>query len=157
MPFTTLSWHGHMEIQELKSEDELREAFPVMRELRGKVDEQEYFRLIEHMVKEGYRLFALRDSGVIVALAGVAVLTNLSYGRYVWVYDLVTTSNARSKGYGRRLLEFVEEFAHQENCKVVALSSGLERTDAHRFYEHMNYEKPSYVFKKSLLIEGNQQ
>lgn len=144
--------HRRMEIQELKSEDELREAFPVMRELRSKVDEREYFRLLEHMVKEGYHLFALRDSGVIVALAGVAVLTNLSYGRHVWVYDLVTTSNARSKGYGRRLLEFVEEFAHQENCKVVALSSGLERTSAHRFYEkHMNYEKPSYVFKKSLL------
>lgn len=104
------------------------------------------------MAKEGYRLFSLRDLGVIVALAGIVILTNFSYGRYVWVYDLVTASNARSKGYGKRLLEFIEEFSRCENCKVVALSSRLERTDAHRFYQqHMNYDKPSYIFKKTLL------
>jgi GNAT superfamily N-acetyltransferase len=140
-----------MEIQELQSQKEWREAFYVMRELRHDLDKQEYLYLLGRMVEEGYRLFALRDSGVIVSLAGVSVLTNFYYGRYVWVYDLVTASNTRSKGYGRRLLEFIEEFARRENCKVVALSSGLERTDAHRFYQkHMNYEKPSYVFKKTL-------
>ena len=48
-----------------------------------------------------------------------------------------------------QLMEFIEKFALQENCKVVALSSGLERNNVHRFYqERMNYEKPSYVFKK---------
>ncbi|TFB12835.1 GNAT family N-acetyltransferase, partial [Filobacillus milosensis] len=32
-----------------------------------------------------------------------------------------------------------------------ALSSGLQRTDAHRFYEdRMDYDKVSYVFKSSL-------
>lgn len=141
-----------MQIQELQSQGEWREAFHVMRELRHDLDEQEYLYLLSRMVEEGYRLFAMRDSGVIVSLAGVAVLTNFSYGRHLWVYDLVTASNTRSKGYGRRLLEFIEEFAHRENCKVVALSSGLGRTDAHRFYQkHMNYEKPSYVFKKPLI------
>ena len=141
-----------MEIQELQSEEEWREAFHVMRELRHNLDEQEYLCLLDGMVEEGYRLFALRDSGVIISLAGVAVLTNFYYGRHVWVYDLVTASNTRSKGCGRRLLEFIEEFARRENCKVVALSSGLERTDAHRFYQkHMNYEKPSYVFRKTLI------
>lgn len=59
------------------------------------------------------------------------------------------SSNARSKGCGRQLLEFVEEFARQEGCTVV-VSSG-RGTDAHRFSEkHMDYEKLSYVFKRSL-------
>ena len=141
-----------MEIQELQSQEEWQEAFHVMRELRHNLDEQEYLCLLGSMTEEGYRLFAVRDSGVLVSLAGIAVLTNFYYGRHVWVYDLITASNARSKGYGCRLLEFIEEFARRESCKVVALSSGLERTDAHRFYEkHMSYEKPSYVFKKSLI------
>ena len=43
----------------------------------------------------------------------------------------------------------VQRWLRQENCKLVALSSGLERIDAHRFYqERMNYNKPAYVFKK---------
>lgn len=141
-----------MKIEELQTQEEWREAFHVMRELRGNLEEQAYLRLLASMVKEGYRLFALRDSGVIVSLAGIAILTNLSYGRYVWVYDLVTTSSVRSSGYGSRLLKFIEEFAHRENCQVIALSSGLERADAHRFYQkHMDYDKTSYVFKKALF------
>lgn len=141
-----------MEIEELQTLEKWQEAFHVMRELRCNLDEQAYLCLLASMVKEGYRLFALRDLGVIVSLAGIAILTNFSYGRYVWVYDLVTTSSVRSKGYGSRLLEFIEEVAHHENCRVVALSSGLERTDAHRFYQkQMNYDKTSYVFKKTLL------
>ncbi|MDX2213691.1 MAG: GNAT family N-acetyltransferase [Oculatellaceae cyanobacterium bins.114] len=141
-----------MKIEELQTQEEWQEAFHVMRELRSDLDKQAYLCLLTRMVKEGYRLFALRDSGIIVSLAGIAILTNFSYGRYVWVYDLVTASSARSKGYGSRLLEFIEEVARRENCEVIALSSGLERTDAHRFYQaQMNFDKTSYVFKKTLL------
>jgi len=121
-----------MEIEELQTREEWQEAFHVMRELRCNLDEQSYLDLLSSMVKEGYRLFALRDSGIIVSLAGISILTNFFYGRYTRIQDLVTTSSARSKGYGSRLIEFIEEVARRENCRVVALSSGLERTDAHR-------------------------
>lgn len=138
-----------LEIQELKSHKEFQEAFDVMSELRQDLDEETYLGLLESMTREGYRLFALRDTGVIVSLAGVAIITNFYYGRHVWVYDLVTKNNARSKGYGRYLMKFIEDFARQEKCTVVALSSGFQRKDAHRFYqERMNYDKLSYVFKK---------
>lgn len=122
-----------------------------MRELRPHLNEQSYLDLLHQMTKEGYRLFALYDSKSLVSLAGVGILTNLSYGRYVWVYDLVTVSEARSQGYGRQLLTFIEEFARREGCQTVALSSNLLRLDTHRFYEErMGYEKPSFVFRKKL-------
>ncbi len=138
-----------IEIQELTSHEEFREAFPVMRELRTRLDEAAYLSLLEKMIPEGYRLFALRNSGKIVALAGIAILTNFYYDRYVYVYDLITATEARSRGFGRHLLAFIESFARQENCETIALSSGLQRADAHRFYEHyMHYKKSSYVFQK---------
>ena len=123
-----------------------------MHELRLHLDEAQYLDLIGAMAQEGYRLFALRDENdAIVSLAGIAVLTNFYYGRHVWVYDLVTASAARSRGYGEQLLSFIEEFARAEKCAMVALASNLERTEAHRFYQQrMNYEKPSFVFKKVL-------
>lgn len=140
-----------LEIQELKSHKEFEEAFQVMGELYQDLDRETYLGFLESMTQDGYRLFALRDASIIVSLAGVGIITNFYYGRHVWVYDLVTRSNARSKGYGRFLMEFIEEFARQENCKFIALLSAIERDDAHRFYqERMNYEKPSYVFKKVL-------
>jgi GNAT superfamily N-acetyltransferase len=121
-----------------------------MRELRPHLDEDSYLRLLAEMSAQGYRLFALRVDGRIVALAGIAVLTNLYYGRHVWVYDLVTAADVRSSGHGARLLEFVEEFARSERCLAVSLSSGFAREDAHRFYEREGYSKTSFVFVKHL-------
>jgi GNAT superfamily N-acetyltransferase len=64
---------------------------------------------------------------------------------------LVTDSTKRSNGYGEKLLDFVHEWASHHNYQCVALSSGLQRVDAHRFYEaKMGYDKVSYVFKKNM-------
>ncbi len=108
-------------------------------------------KLLAEMIPRGYRLFALEDNGRIVALAGVGRGVNLYYGRYLWVYDLITDETARSHGYGARLLDHVEEVARDEGCETIALSSAFHRTDAHRFYtDRAGYEKVSYVFKKDL-------
>lgn len=66
------------EVVELRSEAEFKEAFPVIRELHGELDERSYLQLLAEMVSAGYRLFAVREpSGSIVAAARVQVLTNL--------------------------------------------------------------------------------
>lgn len=139
------------EIQELKTRAEWEEAYPVMHELRLHLDMGAYLALIDQMVPEGYRMFALRAEGAIVALAGIAVMTNFYHGRHVWVYDLVTAAAARSQGHGEALLRFIEEFAVAEGCVNVALASGVQRVDAHRFYEgRMGYERASWCFVKGL-------
>jgi GNAT superfamily N-acetyltransferase len=139
-----------LKVVELRGRDELRRAWPVLRELRDHLTEERWLELMDVMVPDGYRLLALEDDGGrIQALAGIRVATNLYYGRHVWVYELVTTGGARSRGHGRALLGHVEDLAAAEGCEMVALSSGLHRTDAHRFYEqHMGYDRVSYSFTK---------
>jgi GNAT superfamily N-acetyltransferase len=137
------------EIRQLTSEQEIRDAFPVMNQLRTHLSEDLFYELFLQMQKEGYTLFANYNADKIVALAGFAMLTNLYDGKHVYLYDLITDHEERSKGYGEELLAFLEAFAVQNNCNCVALSSNVNRLDAHRFYEEkMHYEKPSYVFKK---------
>ncbi|WLV24056.1 GNAT family N-acetyltransferase [Aciduricibacillus chroicocephali] len=138
-------------IQELKSKEEMRAAYPVMKQLRTHLDETAYLRLVEEArQKDNYRMFALIEDEKIVAVTGFKPMITLYYGRFIWVCDLVTDASFRSKGYGEQLLHFVEEFAKEHNFSSVALSSGLNRADAHRFYENVNYDKVSYVFKKDL-------
>ncbi|MBB6448216.1 GNAT superfamily N-acetyltransferase [Geomicrobium halophilum] len=139
-------------ITELYTEKEIIEAFPIMRQLRTHLDEKEYMELVsEAREKDMYRMFALYDQGDIVAVIGFKPMITLYYGRFVWVCDLVTDTQRRSKGYGEKLLSFVHDWAVEHNYESVALSSGLQRHDAHRFYEEkMKYGKASYVFKRSL-------
>jgi len=80
-----------MQVSELRSEAELREAFPVMRDLRTHLDE----------------------------------------------------------ATGGALLAHVEDLGRREACETVALNSGEQRHDAHRFYEtRMGYVRTAYTFAK---------
>ncbi|MDW0114793.1 MULTISPECIES: GNAT family N-acetyltransferase [Sporosarcina] len=139
-------------IEELQSRQELLEGFHVMRYLRPQFTEQSYIALVEEAQKnETYRQFALRVDGRIVAVIGFQPMITLYYGKYIWVCDLVTDIAFRSKGFGEQLLTFVHSLAKKEGFDRIALSSGLQREHAHRFYEEkMGYERASFVFTKTL-------
>jgi ribosomal protein S18 acetylase RimI-like enzyme len=140
-----------MRVTELGSDAEFAEAFPVIRELHDDLEEDRYRELIPEMRAAGYRMFAVREEGGLVAVAGVQKLTNLYYGRHFYVYDLSVTEDARSEGYGERLLRHVEAVAREEGCGYVALACGRERDAALRFYEgRMGYERPGYSMRKAL-------
>ncbi|RRJ28431.1 GNAT family N-acetyltransferase [Halocatena pleomorpha] len=139
------------DIQELVTEAEWRSAFPVMSQLRTHLDEETYLDYVRQMTADGYRLFARLVDGEIAALAGVQIQINMYYGRHVWVCELVTDAERRSSGHGLALLTFIAEWADEQGCELVALSSGVQRTDAHRFYEERaDMERASYVYKQPL-------
>jgi len=140
-----------MEIVELRSAAERTEALPILRELYPSLDEGRYAALLAEMIDDGYRQFAVRNEAEeIVAVAGVAVHVNLYYGRHLYVYDLVVREDARSKGYGRLLMDHVEAIACHERCETAALACDLEREGALRLYERRGYQKPSYAMRKAL-------
>lgn len=143
---------GALTIKELHSQNDILEAFPIMQQLRKHLDQDTYLNLVQEAKdKDRYRMFALIDEGEIVAVTGFKPMITLYYGRFVWICDLVTDATKRSSGYGEKLLTYVHEWAKENNYESVALSSGLQRTDAHRFYEDkMDYDKVSYVFKAVL-------
>lgn len=137
-------------IIELQSVEELLKGFPVMRQLRTHLSEESYLPLVlEAQEKMSYRQHALLIEGQIVSIIGWMPMTTLYYGNYIWICDLVTDASFRSHGYGEILLDFIQDLSKEMGYGTVALSSGLGRTEAHRFYEEkMGYEKVSYVFKR---------
>jgi GNAT superfamily N-acetyltransferase len=136
-----------MQIVELTGVEAMREAFPLIKQLRPYLDASRYETLLAEMIPRGYRMFAVREDGVLQAVAGIELCVNLYHGRHVWVYDLVTDEHVRSRGVGQVLLRYIEDFGRTNGCERVSLASGLVRTNAHRFYEgRMAYERVSYVF-----------
>ena len=49
-------------------------------------------------------MIALLDGGEIVAVIGFQPMITLYYGRYIWVCDLVTDENKRSKATEKNCL-----------------------------------------------------
>ena len=139
-----------MQIALATTDETINACYPVMYELRPHIDEAEFLTRVREQEKEGYRLAVLSENETPVAIAGFRINTNLVCGRFLYVDDLVTLPDRRSRGHGATLLNWLRDYAREQNCQQLELDSGLHRLDAHRFYERERVVKAGYHFAQRL-------
>jgi GNAT superfamily N-acetyltransferase len=138
-------------ISELTNTEQWLKAFPIMKQLRTDLTEESYIELLQDMSKDGYKLYAMYVEDNIVSLVGLSWRVNFYNKRHIFIYDLVTDVSHRSFGYGEKLLKYIHDLANENGAEYVALESGIQRIDAHRFYEDkLEYDKWCYSFRKTL-------
>jgi GNAT superfamily N-acetyltransferase len=127
-------------------------AFEAMRALRTHLqDAAEFARRVDAVERpEGYRLLGVFEDGRCLAVAGFREMHTLAWGHVIYVDDLSTHPDARRRGYGRALLEWVADEAARLGCDQVHLDSGVEadRLDAHRLYLNTGMRITSFHFAR---------
>ena len=139
-----------MKIRQAETDKEIAVCYPVMRELRPHIPEIDFFNRVRRQEKDGYRLVFVEVDIEIVAIAGFRIGESLAWGRFLYVDDLVTSGEYRSKGFGAKLLSWLREYAVVKNCQQLHLDSGAQRVDAHRFYEREGMSKTGIHFAQQL-------
>ena len=124
----------------------LRAAWPVVAQLRPHLDEAAFVAQALRQIAAGYRATALAEDGVVRAYAGWRVQEFLVRGRHLYVDDLVTDANARSRGHGKVLLDWLKAEAQRQGCRTLQLDSGTQRRDAHAFYLREGLRIESFHF-----------
>ena len=114
--------------------ENIRRCFPVMAELRPHLVEAEFVARVERQQKDGYQLAFLTDKKIVKAVAGYRFSESLSWGKFMYVDDLVTAEKFRSQGHGQRLFKWLVNAAKARKCDQLHLDSGVQRFGAHRFY-----------------------
>ena len=125
-------------------------CFAVMAELRPHLDADTFADRVRVQGVGGYKLAYLAVAGEVVSVAGFRIVENLAWGRFLYVDDLVTASAHRGHGYGGRMLEWLKTQAREAGCDAMHLDSGVQRVDAHRFYEAHHMRNTSFHFVRSL-------
>ena len=138
-----------MQIREMDLK-ELDVIYEVLSQLRVNLSFKEFDDLVYDMRHMDYKMIGLFERGTLITFAGVSVQTNFYHKRHLFVFDLVTDENYRSKGYGKEMLDYLEVYAKTAMCENIVLSSGFEKEDAHKFYEREKFSKKSFMFVKSL-------
>jgi len=133
------------------SDYEIMKCFPVMMELRMDLIESDFLALIRKLQKSGFQMAFITENENVVAVAGFRIGQSLAWKNYLYVEDLVTSASVRSKGYGAALLNWLTEFAIKAGCVQFHLDSGIQRRDAHRFYEREGMQCSSYHFAKYIM------
>ena len=133
-----------------KTDQEILACFAVMSQLRTHLQQEKFLATVRAMMAEGFRLAYIKESGSVVAVAGFRIYSNLFMGKHLYVDDLITDEQARSKGHGQALLIWLKQYAKENDCAVLHLDSGVQRHRAHKFYLNQGFDIASYHFSQKL-------
>jgi GNAT superfamily N-acetyltransferase len=80
-------------------------------------------------------------SGAVIGTMQLTFIPSLSFqgGKRAQVEAVRVDSRYRNQGIGRQLFEWAIERARDEGCRFVQLTTNIERTDAHRFYDSLGF------------------
>ena len=100
----------------------------------------------------GYRVLLAVEEGRVVGSFVLVILEMLGSrcAPEAIVEDVVVERGARGKGIGRRMMAFAMEEAARNGCYKLVLSSNLERTGAHAFYESLGFRRHGFSFRVDL-------
>lgn len=140
-----------IEIKLAETDADLRKTHRVMVQLRTHLDEDAYVAQVNRQRgSEHYQIVALYEDGEVRAVGGFRLGTSLAWGDYVYVDDLVSDGELRSKGHGAALLEWMARYGKERGCAALHLDSGVQRHAAHRFYLRERMDIVFYHFRKPL-------
>jgi GNAT superfamily N-acetyltransferase len=134
-------------IKEMTTESEIEATFPVMKQLRTHLNEDQYLKMVKRQREaNNYHLAAVIEDGRIQCVAGYRITECLSFGRFLYVDDLVTDEAARSRNHGREIMKWLVHEAKKWACGQIHLDSGVQRHSAHRFYLRERMDITCYHF-----------
>jgi GNAT superfamily N-acetyltransferase len=129
---------------------DVKRCAPVLRELRTFLTEDEIIDRVKQQMTDGYRLACVETAGLVASVAGYRIVRNLTYGKFLYVDDLVTRADQKRSGYAGQLLEWLCENARDQGCSFLILDSGVQRFEAHRFYLAHRMDITAHHFARKL-------
>src|ERR1700734_632189 len=106
-----------LRVRPIESAADLKRVYPVFAELRPPLDEATFIAQVQRQrVQCGYTLVAGEVGGRAVTGAGYRVVENLSWGKALYLDDLVTAAAEHGHGYGGTLLDWVIAEARRLGC-----------------------------------------
>jgi len=136
----------NMVIRQAETDEDIQNCFDVISQLRPHLKVDEFVSVVRTQIQDGYRLACVLENNEVVAVAGFRINRSLSWGKYLYVDDLITAEDKRSRGFGKALLRWLKDEANNQGCGQLHLDSGVQRKDAHRFYEREGLALPAYHF-----------
>lgn len=145
-----------MELRELH-ENDLESLIKLYEQLDGTNGEftAEDARKIWKAEIEGNRkikYFGAVENRKVISTCYCLIIPNLTRlgSSIAFVENVVTDSEYRGQGLGRKVMEKAIDFARKNNCYKVILQSASFRKEAHQFYKNLGFDGES---KKAFIMK----
>ena len=96
-------------------------------------------------------LVAQINNSEIIGMISMVFLPRLNQNTLeLYIPELIISQNYRSKGIGKKLINFSINLGKEKKCHRMRLESGNQRVESHKFYKHLGFENSSIFFTKNL-------
>lgn len=135
-----------MEVRFLENNADYQAVLEVLLQLRTSYDIDSLSEQIKKQQTAGYQVVYVKSPEGILAVSGFVVGDKLAWGKYIYIDDLVTNAEHRSRGVGQFLLSWFKGYAVEIGCEQIHLDSGVQRFAAHKFYLREGFNITSHHF-----------
>jgi ribosomal protein S18 acetylase RimI-like enzyme len=114
---------------------------------------EKFTKLLKNYIQEDDKkiLVAQIGNSKIIGMISIVFLSRLNQNTLeMYVPELIVSKNYRSKGIGKKLINFSIELGKEKKCHRMRLESGNHRIESHKFYKHLGFEDSSIFFTKNL-------
>lgn len=102
------------------------------------------------------RLFVLRVNGVVVGMANALItISTAEGGRVLLLEDVIVSRAHRGGGLGRRLIEYVLDWAREQGMSRVTLLMDSDNRRAWEFYASLGFELSGMQVLRRQLLESH--
>lgn len=130
--------------------DTASDAAPLLRQLRGHLDDDTFATRLARAEAQGYRVLAAHEGDQMVGALGYRITDDLNWGRTFYIDDLMVEYTRWREGIGSALLEHARTVASEAGCDQIRLCSALNRHDTHKFYMISGMKASSMQFTQQL-------
>lgn len=135
-----------MELRELKTKEEMLENFELIHEMYPSITFEEYSNELDIMLPHNYGQIAIYDGDTCAGMTGYWIGSKLWCGKYMELDNVVVSSKYRRQGIGQRLFEYMENWAKELGCTMLALDSYTDNFEAHRFFYEQKFVPRGFHF-----------
>lgn len=140
-----------MIIEKLQKEDipELLELYKMLVSFENTLEKSQ--DIYEEILKdENYSVFVVKENNQLIGSAMAICCKSLACEgkNFLVIEDVIVKEGLRGRGVGRKLFEYIDEYAIKNNCMYSILVSSDYRKGAHAFYEKMGFADGVRGFRK---------
>jgi ribosomal protein S18 acetylase RimI-like enzyme len=112
---------------------------------RSEIDPQDYsLKNLEKFILLPHNIFITAFEGEdFVGMASAHILTKTTGDVWLYIDEVDVVENMHKKGVGRHLMQYLIEFATQNNCHEVWLGTETDNIAANRLYQSLNPDEVS--------------
>ncbi len=133
------------------SEESLPIILPMLVDLNnGNVPEKVLAERLAEMATQNYKCLGIYTGEALIGMCGLWFQTRHYAGKSVEMDHVFLQEGYRNQGIGKKLMEFVYQFANAHGCRWIELNTYVHNFASHKFYYNQGFVAKGYHFIKEL-------